>query len=753
MFDVLQMKKQACEVNLIARKALVSLIFLIMANIPRHGFAKNLQLFIYDFEFDPGFAHIEPNYGEILSIETQKILYSFPEIKASTRVNLESQLKKEKEKYLLGCNDNVCVRQIIENFGISDAVFGKINKIGKGKNGSGYQIYITVTNDNTVKRSESIIVNQPFKIQGCVLQLNDLLTSLFQDEGYVYKPRKLSEPFQSPISPIHVSPKIAITDNVALSEKKKVIRNGKNHGKLSLSIASSNSIAVLKKPQPKTAIIKNQKGFSKFENASKLYEASSSGYTLNSGNNTYKINDIKDWFIRNYKFIFWGICILFFMIFLIARSNRINKFRQLLLLPLDSDSNFSKAMIIKNVKKNVKKNENGDILLGSAVTLGDALFETTKINPDVLDAIDTAHGSKAFDSYNDLLRHIENNSDTNSFQGMLSQYKGYYGEHELARQLIEQGHDVQLPDIPNQKGWDAIVDGQEVQFKSGLTSGIIDKHLEQYPDIPVITTAEHADKFADNPMVIALPDVTAENIHNTTEQTLHSLDSIADVSDLGAVDFPVVTIIWSTIKNIKSVVKGNKDIGTAGKHIGLDAAGSGLGAVGGGKLGAIIGGILGGPFGIAIGGLAGGIFGVIAGRKLTNSIKEKPLKKAQEDFNALLSQYPEVYVHSLRKKERSLYQRAHQYSPSFIRLIWPSFETVARLEVSSRYSKKADTCSEYCKAILSKLYKGSEDKHKIGMDILRDTTREAIFSIDLLNLERNIAFAYENVTIEMNRLR
>ncbi len=133
-------------------------------------------------------------------------------------------------------------------------------------------------------------------------------------------------------------------------------------------------------------------------------------------------------------------------------------------------------------------------MASASVTLADAVFQLHRIDPGVLKAIDAAKGGQAFDNYNQLVKQVESvtSRGESAAQGLVSNYKGYYGEQILADTLRANGHHVEMADSPNQEGWDALVDGQPVQFKVGLGTSGIEEHLAKNPDIPVFTVGEHA---------------------------------------------------------------------------------------------------------------------------------------------------------------------------------------------------------------------------------------------------------------------
>lgn len=52
-----------------------------------------------------------------------------------------------------------------------------------------------------------------------------------------------------------------------------------------------------------------------------------------------------------------------------------------------------------------------------------------------------------------------------SIAGAMERLEGYTAERIVAAHLVAQGHIVEFADIPNQEGWDILVDGHPIQVK------------------------------------------------------------------------------------------------------------------------------------------------------------------------------------------------------------------------------------------------------------------------------------------------
>lgn len=133
----------------------------------------------------------------------------------------------------------------------------------------------------------------------------------------------------------------------------------------------------------------------------------------------------------------------------------------------------------------------------------------------------------------------------------------------------------------------------------------------------------------------------SESIHDMSNALGDAVESSFNAADFTDLDvsghIPVITIAISSYREFNLLIDDKTDTLTSLKNIGLDAAGAGGGGLVGAKAGAMIGSIF-GPVGTVVGGIGGSIFGAMGGRAITNNIKQRPLKKAIENYqyNAVL---------------------------------------------------------------------------------------------------------------------
>lgn len=398
-----------------------------------------------------------------------------------------------------------------------------------------------------------------------------------------------------------------------------------------------------------------------------------------------------------------------------------------------------------------------EIGAAATVTALDAIYHMSRIDLLVLDAIDRAHGRLAFDSYGELVDHVDNvfGKGDASVAGAISQYKGYLGENVLAQRLRQQGHEVELASEPNQEGWDAIVDGEKVQFKAGTDPAAISEHLDQNPDIPVITVSDHANYFEHDASVTVMERVSGESIEHSTKATLEGIDGMADAGFC----FPVVTLVMSSARHVALVGKGHTDLRTAAKNTMLDTAGVGIGGMAGAKIAMIvICGVVGlslGPLGLLVGVVVGGIIGAALGKKTAQFIKEKDLRAARERLSYSLLAFPEAYSGALKKKADALQKRAREIRPRGLRrVLWPSFGDEARKAVNKKIHARINRCHDWADLVSGQFAKAKtqDEKVKIADFYYCSNRRETAFSSRLQLVQKAIIQARDNVRSEERKL-
>jgi hypothetical protein len=389
-----------------------------------------------------------------------------------------------------------------------------------------------------------------------------------------------------------------------------------------------------------------------------------------------------------------------------------------------------------------------------AFTTGQALFHLSRHDNQVFDAIDTIYKPGAENSFAEITEHLRTLSGgTDSmWAGGLAAYKGRLGEDYMAEYLNAAGHNVELATSANQEGWDAIVDGQLVNFKAGLGTEHIQEHLERFPDIPVITVAEQAQNFADYDGVTCLMEVSGEEIGRVTED---AMGNAVEATDFG-LDIPLITLALSAVRNFKPVFAGHSGFSTAAINTTADTAGVGFGAAIGAKVGSLMG-LAGGPIGVAVGGIIGGIGGAFGGSSMVKVWKERALKEALASYEEQVSEYGHAYLNALEAKAGSLERSASQYQRPFSlwHFLMPSPSDLIRDAMREAYLKWALHCRAEARRLLAEKTAKKQNEQVfcgIGTKLIQKGPSEPVYHPEVESCMQRIRKSLERILAEKRRL-
>lgn len=390
----------------------------------------------------------------------------------------------------------------------------------------------------------------------------------------------------------------------------------------------------------------------------------------------------------------------------------------------------------------------------AAYATGEALFHLNRIDGSVLDAVDAIYQPGVENSFTEIVGHLRDTGGASdaAWSGVVSAYKGRLGEDYMAEYLDAAGHHVEMATSTNQEGWDAVVDGQLVNFKAGLGPDHIQEHLERFPEIPVITVAEQSTTFADNEMVTCLDSVSGEEIADATE---NALSSVVEATDFG-LDIPFVTLALSAARNYKPLLSGYSDLSTATIHTVTDTAGIGIGGAAGAKTGALIGAIV-GPLGMFAGTIVGGLIGAMSGGAIAQVIKEKSLAQAEAEYKERVLDYEKRYTTALEGKALSLEKTAQSYERDFSlrRFFWPLPSDVLRDELKAAYLNWASDCRIYAAELTQQMNAKKGKKHPfegLGIDPKQIGPEEPVYHP---KVQRSLALVHkglEQIRLEKRNL-
>lgn len=295
--------------------------------------------------------------------------------------------------------------------------------------------------------------------------------------------------------------------------------------------------------------------------------------------------------------------------------------------------------------------------VGETVWFGvDALFKLSYVNKHIYDAISHL-ARKQLDTIGDLKSHLSNWDHDfwgNLKEGALNNLKGHVSEFIVAEHLRQLGHEVEIPDISNQAGYDLIVDGVPVNVKNVADMSSIYEHFEKYPDIPVIVNYDLGGNL-DNALIIDPTsgldqldnfeflnhdDLIITDVGLDNDAVLNHVTNATEAID-GNFDFhfPFITLALSSFREIKLLINNHTEIITAAKNIALDVIGTGFGGFTGAQIGSFIGNLIFPGIGAILGGVAGGFLGAIGGRMITNNIKYQNFYEAKAKYENSISDY------------------------------------------------------------------------------------------------------------------
>lgn len=271
------------------------------------------------------------------------------------------------------------------------------------------------------------------------------------------------------------------------------------------------------------------------------------------------------------------------------------------------------------------KPDRADDMAFAGLTVGDLIYDVSRVDPLVLSAFDFART----DDLSDVFRFAPfseriKNLDEAAYMGNIAQLQGYVGERLVAQNLQSMGHEVEFPTGPSQEGYDLLVNGDPFQVKCLAEPQGVYEHLERYPDIPVFVNGDLASELEGLENVIPVPSVTHAEVVEATES---SIDAGCEVLDF---EIPLLAFSVASGKNIHALVQKKTDFISAMKNISIDTAGRTVMGTIGSKTLALAGLIL-GPHGVIIGGVIGAAVGASQGKRMTSWLTAKLFCSREED--------------------------------------------------------------------------------------------------------------------------
>jgi hypothetical protein len=234
--------------------------------------------------------------------------------------------------------------------------------------------------------------------------------------------------------------------------------------------------------------------------------------------------------------------------------------------------------------------------------------------------------------------------------GGLHMFAGHLGEVYVAEHVTAAGASVEWPEVSNQKAWDLLVGGHEVNVKTVSDGAELAEHFAKYPDVAVIVPGDMTnipdgafhldstqsvdgalDRYLDAHQDRAVIVDKALSHTEVTEQAVDVSDAALGAASIVEVHLPWVTVATAGWRELTLLTKAKTDLKSAAKNLALDVGGRGGGAAAGATAGAIVGGVA-GPIGSVIGVLIGGIAGAVYGSKAAGYYKSIPYEQARKSY-------------------------------------------------------------------------------------------------------------------------
>lgn len=391
---------------------------------------------------------------------------------------------------------------------------------------------------------------------------------------------------------------------------------------------------------------------------------------------------------------------------------------------------------------------------GKGINSGQALYHFSKLTPNVYKALDRIHDPSKVRNYDEILRRIANSAGIASAvddDEVTRAAKTAVGTNFLAARLESAGHSVETNQAGPTQAWNALVDNNKVKLIGAICRSAVNTHLKNHPEVPVITVAEHADDFEDNPSVLCLDDISGEEILEATDDAL-----VADVFDAHCPGADV-RLVMGSLKYLTPVLSGHSDLTTALHHTAADLAGTKVGSWVGTKTFATLGGLVGGPIGAGVGAILGKIGGGIMGRWFAKEYKERELREACAALDSAIAEYGKAYLDGLNSKAESLQQAADKLRPGFslLRFIAPTPGDVLRGQIRPAYERWSQACHLLASQMRQKIETedGSEPRfQELGRELISSPPDEPVYSPRLSAAASNIRRTADRVDIERKKL-
>ncbi len=308
-------------------------------------------------------------------------------------------------------------------------------------------------------------------------------------------------------------------------------------------------------------------------------------------------------------------------------------------------------------KISTKKIETSGI---AALTFGDLIYDMARVDQRYILGADFSRPSKDLSSVFKIgkqnLQDISDRGDSYLDTLHNANYSGYTHEFVTHMWHRNRGDEVEIPEKFNQKGWDAIINGQKTQIKFGSVSEVREARVK-YPEYPVDTDLETAksykDKYPDDASMVmgTTPKSLTENIVSEGREASIEVYENQELFGTGLPEILGTASLVSIIKNTSNLTEDKTDLKSGLQNIFIDSAGRGAAMWAGGTIGSVLG-----PIGTAVGVVAGAFIGkdMIDDFKIKHfcAVERTNLRKALNEYVSKSKKIFDNNRETLKKKER-----------------------------------------------------------------------------------------------------
>ncbi len=302
----------------------------------------------------------------------------------------------------------------------------------------------------------------------------------------------------------------------------------------------------------------------------------------------------------------------------------------------------------------------------AALSFGDLIYDTVRVDQRYLDGVDFSRPSKDLTSVFKIGE--QNISDQASRGGdylnVLHErnYSGYTHEFVTHQYARNRGEEVIIPEKFNQKGYDAIYNGEKYQIKFDSVDAVR-KHRLEYPEIKVRTDIETAEaynlKYPEDIGVVfgTTPKSLTQGLVTEGREASIEVFENEELFETGLPETLGIAAIIPTVKNLSYLAKEKTDVVTAVQNVASDTGVIWAGLTLGASIGSTID-----PIGALVGGLGGAHYA----KKTWDKFKVGFFCEKEE---AQLEKAIILYTKALKKKllnnQKTLEKKANKWKKTF----------------------------------------------------------------------------------------